>query len=310
MDGWSEVLTSCRLRGTVFSRARLGAPWSVDSGDLSFGIFHAVVEGEAYLLRGEERPLLLEQGSIVFLPHGGRHIMCSDPSLPSVPLREHTRPGEPAHLLEVDRGGEMTRLICGSFTFDCSETHPLLGALPRVIRVPRNKKNARWIDATLGLLMVELEAPRPGGGSLIARLTDVLLVQALRWWIENAGPSTAEGWIRGLSDPGIARALGCVHGRPEESWTVESLARQAAMSRSSFAARFSELVGESPSRYLTRWRMHLAARALTQEQRSMAEIAEAIGYSSEHAFSKAFKRHLGISPGAFRRSEGELRVDA
>ena len=303
MDGLSEILEAGRLRGTVFSKAVLGAPWSIDSGPLRAGVFHAVVEGRAILCVGDDE-LSLPAGSAVFLPHGARHVMTSDSALTPVLASDVTREapdGGPSTMV-LDGGGSVTRLICGHIWFEHSRAHPLLSVLPAAIRV-RATDNASWLDSTVRLIDHELSQGRPGSSMLISRLSDVLLVNALRHWVVERGAEQGAGWIRGLSDPQIAKALTCVHREPAAAWTVETLARRAGMSRSAFAARFAELVGESPSRYLTQWRMHLAARALRERaSESMAEIAESVGYASEHAFSKAFKRTLGVTPSAFRAS--------
>ncbi len=209
-----------------------------------------------------------------------------------------SRGGDPT--LVVDGGGRLTRLICGSIRFAHSATHPLLSVLPRAISVKPAPDNAAWLEATLRLIEHELTTAQPGASTLVARLSDVLLVNAIRHWVVEHAFEEGAGWVRGLTDPRVARALGCVHRDPAQPWTVDTLARRSGMSRSGFAARFAELVGESPARYLTRWRMHLAAQALRECSDSMATIAESVGYSSEHAFAKAFKRTLGVTPGAFR----------
>ncbi len=301
MDGLSEILEAGRLRSTVFSKAVLGAPWSVDSGPLRSGVFHAVVEGAATLVVGEQT-LTLTTGSAVFLPHGARHVMTSDPELEPTPARELTQREHEGSVptMVLDGGGGVTRLICGSIRFEHSEAHPLLSILPSAIRVHASADNASWLQSSIRLIDHELSSGRPGSNMLVARLSDVLLVNALRHWVSERGAEQGAGWIRGLCDAQIAKALTCVHQEPATAWTVESLARASGMSRSAFAARFSELVGESPSRYLTRWRMHLAAKALRERRDTMAEIAESVGYASEHAFSKAFKRTLGMTPSAFR----------
>src|SRR5207253_4752553 len=213
-------------------------------------------------------------------------------------------------------GGAETALICGSFRFEGSRTHPLLSVLPPLIHIQgdggASSRTTEWLSTTLRFLAAEARHPRPGAETLISRLTDVVFVQALRAWIESQ-PEGVGGWLGALRDRQIAAALGQIHRQPERDWSVARLASTVGMSRSSFAARFTALVGEAPLAYLTRWRMHLAGELLRGRDLSVSEIAGRVGYESEAAFSKAFKREAGISPGAYRPPEplgGQVRYRA
>lgn len=304
VDGLTRVLEQCRLSSTIFSRAVLEHPWSVHtSGTRDAGIFHGVVEGECTVAVAEADPVRLARGDVVFLPRGDAHVMSSDPSLAPDSLSDHVRragEGEIVDRLEIRGGGARTRLVCGSVRFAHGGVHPLLDVLPRVVRVERDP----LVAGAVALLHREVSSPSEGAGAMITRVADALLVQGIRRAIAD-GDGLERGWLLGLRDPQIGRAIACVHREPERGWTVALLARRAGMSRSAFAARFHELVGEPPTRYLTRWRIHLATGALADADASLAEVAESVGYTSETAFSKAFKRLLGVSPGAYRRQRGD-----
>lgn len=298
MDALTEVLHRCRLAGTIFSRAWLRAPWGVRSGQSAHGIFHAVTHGACWLeTEGlPEGRTLLGTGDVVFLPYGAPHVLSDAPGRDAAPiglLAQQSPPG----MLRVDQGGPLTELLCGSLRFAQGDLHPLLGVLPPALVV--RAEAAPTVRAITALIDAEMQAPGPGSDTVIARLTDVLLVQGIRRWLAS-GPEERGGWMAGLRDPQIARALSLMHSDPAGSWTLARLARQVGMSRSAFAARFSALVGEPPSGYLTRWRMSLAAEALRGEPVTLAELAGRVGYQSEYALSKAFKRTTGQSPEQFR----------
>ena len=202
--------------------------------------------------------------------------------------------------------------MCGAVRFDHPAAHNLVAVLPDVIRVDAGSgPEAEAMQGTLRLLAAEARVPRPGGAAVVTRLADILVIQILRAWIETA-PGAEAGWLGALRDPQIGEALRLMHADPARDWTVASLARELAMSRSSFAARFTELVGEPAVAYLTRWRMQVAATALREDGASVAELAGALGYRSEAAFARAFKRVVGSAPGAVKReargSGGELEL--
>jgi len=252
-------------------------------------------------------PQLLEAGDLVMLPRGHAHALSDDPSTPATPLMELID----KHLAGADHcpmvcggGGDPTTLVCGYFTFDASQVHPLLTVLPPLVVVPGEGGRARsWLESSLDLVAAESVTDRPGSEILVDRLTEALFILILRSFLEEregCNPS----WMRGLRDPQIARALGMIHRQPDKRWSVEELAAGAAMSRSAFSTRFRELVGEPPLAYLTRWRMHMAANHLRDDQLTMLEVAQRVGYQAEASFSKVFKRAWGVAPGAYRRQLG------
>jgi AraC-like DNA-binding protein len=304
MDSLSAILKTIRLSSTIFCKAECCEPWSVHTNALSSGIFHAVVEGQCTLQLDEDgREVVLEAGDVVFLPHGHGHVMNAPARTPSVPIASRTsrEEGESRGVLRINGPGAFTYLLCGSFVLEKSEVHPLFSLLPPVIHfraeVPETKQ---WFVQTLSLLRAEVEKPGPGTDVFLNRMADVLLVRALRNYIEALQPGHG-GWLRGLQDPQISRAMSLIHSGPNEAWTASTLARRVGMSRSGFFARFSALVGMPPKQYLTQWRMHVAARCLRREDSTVAEVAWRVGYASEGAFSRAFKRILGLAPSDYRR---------
>jgi AraC-like DNA-binding protein len=188
--------------------------------------------------------------------------------------------------------------LCGAFDFEHRGGHPLFDLLPRVLHIPHAAGHS--FDAILSLMAIEAESARPGKETVLRRLADILFIEVLRHWVDRQGAET-RGWLGALRDPHIGQSLALIHGQPERAWAVKTLASEAALSRSAFAARFSALVGEPPLQYLTRWRMRMAARLLRTQSLGIAEVAQRVGYASEVAFSKAFKRELGVAPGAYRR---------
>jgi AraC-like DNA-binding protein len=199
-------------------------------------------------------------------------------------------------------GGAPTTLICGAVRFDHPVAHHLVRLLPRVINVDIwSSPEAEWIQSTLRFLAAEAQALRTGGETIITRLADILVIQAIRSWLAR-DPAAQTGWLGALRDRQIGRAIALIHREPTRQWTVASLAGEVAMSRSAFSARFTELVGESAIQYATRWKMQAATSWLKEEDQSLAQVASRLGYESEAAFSRAFKRIMGVSPGALRRS--------
>jgi AraC-like DNA-binding protein len=305
MDPLTGVLNSISLHSAVFCRAKLRAPWAVHTGGMDAGIFHAVVRGRAWITPdGEQTPQALATGDVAMLPHGCGHVMADDPGTTPRPIHElvEAANAEGMASLNVDGGGAETSLVCGRIDFERGDIHPLLGPLPDLIIVrAEDPAVGSWLAPTVQLMAAELDAESPGSRTVITRLADVVVVQALRALTASLPPNQS-GWLEALRQPAIARALALIHDRPSERWTVDALAREVGMSRSGFFARFSELVGEPPARYLARWRMHLAARALRRDGASVAEAAERVGYRSVASFSKAFRDLVGISPGAYRRA--------
>ncbi len=299
MDGLSELLAVVRVEGSLFSRAELTAPWGVSPRGAAAGVFHAVVAGSGFLEVDGEPVRAFRSGDLLVMPHGHPHVLRDGPA--SAVRHISAWPTEPGPdglpCLGGGGGGAPTSLLCGTFALDPEGRDLLLPLLPPVIHV---QGATGWLDATLRLMADELRAQRPGSAVLIARLADLLFVHVLRAWIEQSA-GRGSGWLGALTDARLGRAIGRIHGEPAHPWTVAGLAREAGMSRSAFFSRFTEAVGEPPAAYLTRWRMTVARSRLRRSDTGLAAVAEEVGYGSEAAFSRAFKRHMGLSPSAWRR---------
>ena len=241
---------------------------------------------------------MLRPGDLVLVPHGRGHVLRSEPGTiaPDVISLEHEFRNRYA-ILRHGGGGAATTLICGLVRLDHPAAHHIVPLLPDLIHVePTGGPHDEWMQSTLRLIAAEAAQVRPGGEAVITRLSDILVIQALRDWIEHA-PAAQRGWLGALRDRQIGRAITLIHRDPAREWTVASLAGELAMSRSAFAARFTELVGEPAMQYLTRWRMQMARTWLTEDATTVADVASRLGYRSEAAFSRAFKRTVGASPG-------------
>jgi AraC-like DNA-binding protein len=282
-----QALRFLQMSGTFYCRSELYAPWGVTVPSMPGHMwFHVVLEGAAWLevAEGGDRQML-RRGTLVLLP---RNCVHSLRSAPDVPLR-------------CGEGGERTTLFCGAVRFADEMARTLVEALPPAMVIDvSGSPQMDWMQSTLRLIAAEAQALEPGHEAVLTRLGDVLAIQAIRAWIQ-AYPRTRTGWIAALRDPKIGRAISLIHRDPGRAWTLAEVAREVAMSRSAFAARFTELVGEPMMHYLTRWRMHVALESLRQHGTPVAEVAERLGYRSKAAFSRAFKRIVTTSPGAVRR---------
>jgi AraC-like DNA-binding protein len=316
LDVLSDVLGLLRLRGEVFCRTELSAPWG-----LSFtpeqAQFHVIERGSCLLQpEGSGETIAVSEGDLIVLPHGKGHRLLDAPDSTAVPIRTVAagqREG-PLITLTYGGGGARTHLVCGRFGFDVRLAGSILAGLPPVLHVQGSRgRPVEWLDLTVRFLRAEAGSAAPGRNIALARLVDLLFVEAIRHWLATSD-ARPTGWMGALRDPRIGAALVQIHSRPERDWDVESLAAEVAMSRSSFAQHFAELVGEPPSKYLTRWRMYLAARLLRTPGATVAQVAQRVGYDSEAAFSRVFKRYMRLAPAAFREestgSPGHKRLSA
>lgn len=303
-DVMADVLRGLGLESRLFCRTVLSAPWAIafPAGDIAH--FHAIERGGAWLeTEAVDTPVPLAAGDVVVLPRRQNYALVDQPGRTRTDLRDllHARrPDGGCLLLEHGGGGAEARMLCGSFRFRHHE-HPFLELLPPVLHVRAEQARQQRIDSLLALLAAEAAAAEPGMAAVTTRLTDTLFVLCVRHWLRNA---TARGsWMAGLRDERVGRALAAMHRSPARAWTVAELAAAANWSRSPFAARFRELVGEPPLTYLARLRMQRAGRMLREQRATLSEAAAAVGYASSVAFAKAFKRALGQSPGRFRRHD-------
>jgi AraC-like DNA-binding protein len=307
-DPLGEALHFLRMQGVVYTRSELTAPWGIDLPPIpDCVLFHVVTSGECWLETDGAEPLQLRPGELTLVPHGEGHRIADALDSPSAHLFDLPREQVGPHyeILRYGGGGAPTRLVCGAVRFDHPAARELVRLLPRVIRVHAwSSPHAEWMQSTLRLMASESDERQPGGETVVTRLADILVIQAIRSWIAE-NPSAQTGWLGALQDDRIGPAILSIQRDPARPWTVASLAREVAMSRSAFAERFRELVGESPVQYLTRWRMHVATTWLREEEATVAELASRLGYQSEAAFSRAFKRVVGASPGSVRRRSRE-----
>lgn len=295
MDVLTEWLQEIGTSAVILSRSRLPAPWGMRIAAQDGVMFHIVTEGACWLRRPREAPLRLLQGDLVLLPHGLDHDLVDDPASAAEPLE--TFLAQPARTVT---GGSFCTVICGVYLSDAHLTHPLLRTLPPVVRFTASSvRQQQPLHSALGLLLAELEQPLPGSEALIQHLFDALFVYIVRAWAAES--TDRPGWLSALRDSSLVLALRHMHANPAQPWSVESLAAEAGLSRAVFARRFAEQVGETPLAYLTRWRMGIAARLLRDSDVSLAEVAAKVGYESEFAFSRAFKRDRGVPPARFRR---------
>ena len=301
-DPLGEELHFLRMSGVSYCRSDFTAPWGLFL-PLAEGCarFHVVVSGTAVLRDGNET-LKLETGDLVLIPHGRGHNLLDDLASPVVQLEdlnpEHQN--ERYCLFRHGGGGALTQLVCVKLRFDHPAAYQLIAQLPRVIHVKAaNSHEMVWLDAILRFIASEAKGLRLGGDTVLTRLADILIIQTIRWWIEHQA-MMQPGWLAALRDARIGRAITLIHRDPGHAWTVGSLASEVAMSRSAFADRFTQMLGEPVMSYVTRWRMYTAHTILRQENADIGELATRLGYTSEAAFNRTFKRVIGKTPGVAR----------
>ena len=315
-DALSQTLRVVQLVGAIFINARFTAPWCYHSpsaasaaallepGAENLVIFHLVTAGECYVELGEGEPLKLMAGDVVLFPQGHAHRMTSKPGLPAAKAARldkvlARRPRQIAY----GGGGAPTRLICGYLASSARLAKLLLTGLPPVVRVNVRGSNAgAWLEASVGYALAEARSPRPGGAGVLAKLAEVLFIEVLRLYMHEQGAART-GWLAAVNDRVVGAALNALHRRPAHSWTLEELAQSSGSSRSVLAERFQHLVGSSPIQYLTQWRMLLASNLLARSNASLTSIAHEVGYHTDTAFSRAFRREFGTPPAAWRRSQ-------
>lgn len=307
-DPLGETLHLLRLTGTLYCRGEFTAPFSVEIPKLEeMMCFLVITSGRCWLqIRGSE-PLLLEQGSLTLIPHAVPHIISSDPSLAADALFDLPihKISERYESLTHGGGGEITRTMYGVVRFDCVAAQHLIRLLPETIRIDAWDGDADgWLHSTLRFISSEAASLKPGGETVITRLADIVVIQAIRTWLERS-PEADQGWLAALRDQKIGRALALIHRSPERDWSLQELAKAVAMSRSAFSARFTQMVGMSPGRYVTEWRLQMARRRLLDGGEAVSAIASDLGYQSEAAFSRAFKRQFQVTPGSLRGQASE-----
>jgi len=331
-DTLSDLLRSVRLRGVLFFHVDCIEPWVTEAPNASVMApavmpgaehlmeYHVVVHGTCWAAVVGEPPIRLEQGDVIVFPHGDAHVMSSAPGFRAEPdaglLRDWHAPQLPFMLQQgmnecalVDEGPPQpgqASLLCGFLGCDRRPFNPLLAALPKMIHAPASGAStpaSSWVAHFAQLAVAESQHKRPGGEAVLERMSEMMFVDLLRRHLETL-PDDHRGWLSGLRDRYVGRVLGLMHERPTESWTLELLADRVGLSRSALHERFVQFIGMPPMLYLTHWRMQIASRLLTQTSATLAAIALDSGYDSEAAFSRAFKRVVGVPPSVWRRQQG------
>jgi AraC-like DNA-binding protein len=306
VDPLGEALHFLHMSGVYYTHSVLTAPWGLAVPALPDSLmFHVVTSGACWLEVTGAEPQLLQPGDFSLVPHGDGHRLLSELGTKAVNILELPleRISERYERLQHGHGGAETTLICGGVRFDHPAAQHLVHLLPQILCVRAwDAPQMAWMQSTLRLMALEAQNLQPGGETIITRLADILVVQAIRTWLV-ADPVAQTGWLGALQDKQIGRAILLIQRYPAEAWTVASLAEAVSMSRSAFAARFKDLVGETPMHYATRWKMNLAVQWLQEQNLTLMQLADRLGYQSEAAFSRAFKRFIGVSPGAVRRGE-------
>ncbi|WJS04858.1 AraC family transcriptional regulator [Roseibium aggregatum] len=305
-DALTQILDALKLRGSVYFHTCFSPPWAVRVP--AFGNvarFHMAMRGGCWLaVDGVDKPIRLATGDLAVIPHGAAHILSDEPGRPAAVVDEVVRQsgytGEGALYYGGPDEELACKLFCGHFEFEEGSVHPLLDALPSVIHLPNTQTmNAFWLEAVMRFVASEVRAGQPGSEAIIHRLTEIIFIQVVRTFVDREGDRA--GCLAAVLNPKLGRSMSKIHLAPEKPWTVESLAREAGMSRTVFADRFTNLVGMTPLAYVTHWRMERARRDIRETDLPLIDIAENIGYSSEAAFNRAFKRQFNQTPGQVRR---------
>ncbi len=335
-DTLSDVLRSVRLRSALFYFVSGGRQWAAEapaSREIAAAVmpgsdhvieYHVVTEGECWAAIVGESPIKLRRGDVLMLPHGDAHVVSSAPGMRADPnvnwyheLQLHKRPFRVVHdgttkpMMDTNARGFVpsadrewsTTLVCGFIGCDMRPFNPLIATLPRLLHLPATGGDARS-EQFVHLAATESNNKRPGSEALLERLSEMMFVDAVRRHVDTM-PEQSTGWLAGLRDRFVGRALALLHERPAAAWSMDDLSKQVGLSRSALHERFVELIGQPPMQYLTNWRMQLASRSLRDSQSSVAAIAVEVGYDSEAAFARAFKRLVGTPPATWRRMQGE-----
>ena len=309
-DPLGAALHFLRMSGVFCCRCEFREPWALALPTFEDSMmFHFVTEGQCWLEVEGAEARLLRAGDLALVPHAEGHELVSARGLAPAKLFDLPREliGKRYEVLRHGGAGALTAVICGVVRFDDPTAHQLIRLLPPLISVDVwNSPESDWVRSTLHFMAAEARDMRAGGETVITRLADILVIQAIRSWIARA-PAAQTGWLGALRDEQIGRAVALIHSDPAREWTVAGLASAVGMSRSAFSARFTELVGEPVMRYMTQWKMREAQVWLTQSGASLGEVSSRLGYQSEAAFSRAFKRFTGASPGTLRRNKQSPR---
>lgn len=328
-DTLSELLRTVRLRGAVFYYVSFRESWAAEappSSEIAPAVmpgvdhvieYHMVAKGSGWAAVSGLPPVKLGAGDIVMFPHGDAHMMSSAPNLQParldadwvyatrgapkpIPISYHHGVMQPGSALPVAEAE--TIMVCGFLGCDLRPFNPLISALPRLLHLPAGRSGS-WISHVIDQAAAESAEQRPGGGAVLERLSEMMFVDTARRYLESL-PADAKGWLAGLRDRYVGRALALMHERPEQAWTIEELGREVGLSRSALHERFVQYLDQTPMQYLANWRIQVGSRLLRETRHTVATIAVEVGYESEAAFSRAFKRLVGTPPATWRRNLG------
>ena len=322
MDALSELLKVVRLRGAMYFNAEFSAPWAVRSPSSRVAqpvlapaaeqliTYHLLTAGRAYVKIEGQPVVTLTAGDVVAFPHGHGHVLGNGSGCPIVDSAQTVSELMDGRLA-VSRyggGGEVTRFVCGYLDCDPWLAQVLVSGLPPVMVVNiRSGEGGAWLESSIQHAVAQAAATAPGSDAIVAKLSEVLFAETLRRYMANLTPQQT-GWVAGAGDPAVGRALAAMHARPQHPWSIAELSQEAGLSRSALTERFKHYLGVPPMTYIAQWRLHLGADALRTTSRGVAEIAGDVGYESEAAFNRAFKRAFGVPPARFRRSKGQSRL--
>lgn len=317
-DALSDVLRTVRLTGATFFDVVARNPWVAEQPTREMVLpkilpgaehlisYHVITEGRCYAGIIGEEPIAVDAGEVVVFTRGDPHVMSSQPGMRAQPVTQEevdvaTAGSLPFFRHVGDQGPASVKLVCGFLACDARPFNPLLDHLPPVIKAGNpGGGDANWLGQFIRLAQSESADKRAGGEGVLAKLSELMFIEVVRQYLETLPPEQA-GWLAGLRDPFVGKALSLMHGSAARDWTLEDLAKEVALSRSALAERFADLVGMPPMHYLAKWRMQIAAGLLSGGNTNMATIAAEIGYGSEAAFSRAFKKVVGVPPSAWRR---------
>lgn len=330
-DTLSDVLRSVRLRGAVFYYLSYGDEWAAEApaakeiaavipGAEHVMEYHVITKGSGWAAIVGEPPVRLDTGDVVILPHGDAHVMSSAPGIRPPPFDRDwalatAKDPKPISMIyhtltEFSYGAPapdaVTNVACGFLGCDLRPFNPLIATLPRLLHLPATEDSA-WVAQVMRQAVAASQDKRPGGEAVLERISEMMFVDAIRRYVDSL-PEHSTGWLAGLRDRYVSRALALMHEQPSRDWTVEALAGEIALSRSAFYDRFVRLIGQPPMQYLAQWRMQVAANLLRQSHAPVASIALDVGYDSEAAFARAFKRATGLPPAAWRRKNVEPKT--
>jgi AraC-like DNA-binding protein len=328
MDAFSEILSGVKLKGAVFFRAEFSAPWQISAPEsskiaptLSPGaphliVYHLLLEGRAKVRLNKGGTLSMEAGEVVIFPHGDAHQMGSGMGAPDVEISAIIQKFIRHDLTPMKAGGrgEVARFICGYMAFDPLLSKPILEGLPKIFKVSlRTDRSGQWLENSILHLVEETASGLAGSEAMLSKLSEALFVDTLRRYIDSL-PELESGWIAAARDPIVGKCLAILHSRVDFPWTLAELAKEVGLSRTTLLERFNRYLSEPPITYLMRWRLQLAARMLNTTPRGIADISADVGYESEAAFNRAFKREFGLPPARYRNerkvSPTPLRISA